>query len=119
MGNTVPDQAGTNTDSLANIADMAQLLLRAKNIKEYHSVLTTAGSLTFPNGIAIESGVVVQFKNKGVFDGKWIIQRVTIHLTDGKLMTEIEFRKCLDFTAVPPQNIHLVTQPSIGAPEEE
>jgi len=38
---------------------------------------------------------VVAFKNKGIFDGNWIIQKITLNLVDGKLMNEIEFRKCL------------------------
>jgi hypothetical protein len=117
MGDSIPSDAGTNAQSFLDTAEGAQMLLRAKNIKEYHSVLSTAGSLTFPNGIAIDSGVVVQFKNKGMFDGKWIIQKVTLHLVDGKLVVEIEFRKCLIFPG-PGTNVKFIynTQvPPVGA----
>jgi hypothetical protein len=94
MSDEVP--ADTETDASDQQAAMqaALALLRSKNIKEYHSVLTTS-SLRFPNGKEIVSGVVVAFKNKGPFDGNWIIQKVTFRLIDGKLMNEIEFRKCL------------------------
>jgi hypothetical protein len=109
MGEDVPSTVGNDQDTLDSTADMAKLLLRAKNIKEYHSVLNTAGSLTFPNGVAIESGVVVNFKNKGVFDGKWIIQKVSIHLVDGKLESEIEWRKCL-IPVSPGYNVKYISQ---------
>jgi hypothetical protein len=111
MGDEVPAEPGQDGQTLDYVANEAQLLLRAKNIKEYHSILTTAGSLTFPNGIAIDSGIVVTFKNKGIFDGNWIIQKYTLHLVDGKLMSEMEFRKCLIFPDKP-ANVQYVTQPS-------
>jgi hypothetical protein len=112
MGDEVPSEVGQNGESLDDTANDASLLLRAKNIKEYHSDLTTAGDLTFPNGVAIDSGVVVAFKNKGLFDGNWIIQKVTIHLMDGKLVTQINFRKCLIVSDIKKTNIQYVTQPS-------
>jgi hypothetical protein len=111
MGDAVPSEVGQDGETLNDVANEAQLLLRAKNVKEFHSVLSTAGSLTFPNGIAIDSGVVVAFKNKGLFDGNWIIQKFTIHLTEGKLVSELEFRKCLIFPDKP-ANVQYVTQPS-------
>lgn len=109
MGDEVPSEVNTNEVTEEDSRDQAQLLLRAKNIKEFHSVLTTAGSLTFPNGVAIESGVVVAFKNKGLYDGNWIIQKVSIRLTEGKLQVEIDWRKCLSFPSG--YNVKTVTQP--------
>jgi hypothetical protein len=96
MPGDIPDLFGTNTNTQDSTANEAMAILRAKNIKEFHSVLSSAGSLCFPNGIAIESGIVVTFKNKGIFDGKWIVQKVTIHTSDGKLNSDIELRKCLE-----------------------
>lgn len=95
MGDEVPAEVGQDPNAQNEAAENAALLLRAKNIKEFHSILSTAGTLTFPNGVAIDSGLVVTFKGKGLFDGNWIIQKYTIHLTDGKLEAELEFRKCL------------------------
>jgi hypothetical protein len=99
MPGQIPGEQGPNTDTQQQTQDQAAGYLRAKNIKEFHSILTTAGSLCFPNGVAIESGAVVTFKNKGLFDGNWIIQKVMVHIGEGKLVTEIEFRKCL----IPPK----------------
>jgi hypothetical protein len=90
-----PPLYGTNPNTQDNTATEAMQILRAKNLKEFRSILTSAGSLCFPNGIAIESGIVVTFKNKGLFDGNWIIQKVTIHTSDARLNSDIEFRKCL------------------------
>ena len=90
-----PDLLDTTPDKQQAVDAQAEMILRAKNIKEFKSVLTLAGTLTFPNGVAIESGINVTFKNKGLFDGKWIIQKETLHITDNKFVTEIEFRKCI------------------------
>jgi hypothetical protein len=95
MGDEVPSDVNTDAEDQQSAMDLNLALLRSKNIKEYHSVLSTAGSLRFPNGVEIVSGIVVAFKNKGIFDGNWIIQKVTLRLMDNKLMNEIEFRKCL------------------------
>lgn len=112
MGDTVPEEPNSNQSDLIDAQEQASLLLRAKNIKEYHSILTTAGSLTFPNGVAIDSGIVVTFKNKGLFDGNWIVQKYMLHLVDGKLVSEIEFRKCIDFSKGKKYNVKYVQQPS-------
>lgn len=98
--NSVPDLGGKNAYTQDAMDEEAQMILRAKNIKEFHSVLTTAGTLCFPapSGVAIESGVVCTFKNIGLYDGNWIVQKVTIHTSDGKLIVEIEWRKCIDFS---------------------
>jgi hypothetical protein len=93
--NEIPDIAGTNSNSQAGNAEDAAMILRAKNIKEFHSVFTTAGTLVFPQSVAIESGIVATFKNKGLFDGNWIVQKVTISTSEAKLVSEIEWRKCM------------------------
>jgi len=96
--NTIPDLGGENGSTQDRMTTEAAMILRSKNIKEFKSVLTTAGTLCFPNGVAIDSGIVVTFKNKGLFNGNWITQKITIMTTEGKLVVEIEFRKCLDFS---------------------
>jgi hypothetical protein len=108
VADDIPDLYGDNTNTQDSTAAEAASILRAKNIKEFHSVLSSAGSLCFPNGIAIESGIVVTFKNKGIFDGNWIVQKVTIHTSDGKLNSDIELRKCL----VPVQGTTVTAQPN-------
>jgi len=91
----IPDLGGKNAYTQSGIDNEAEMILRAKNIKEFHSVLTTAGTICFPNGVAIDSGVVILLKNKGLFDGKWIIQKVTIHTSENKLICDMELRKCI------------------------
>ena len=111
MPGTPPPPLSQNPDDQQNSQDLAALLLRAKNIKEFKSVQTLAGTLVFPNGIAIESGACVNFINKGLFNGKWIIQKVTMHITENKFITEIEFRKCYDASKATTKNIQYVTNP--------
>jgi hypothetical protein len=108
MPGEIPTLYGDNTNTQDKLADEAVQILRAKNIKEYHSILSSAGSLCFPNGVAIESGIVVTFKNKGIFDGNWIIQKVSLHTSDGKLNSDIEFRKCL----IPAKGTTITDQPN-------
>jgi hypothetical protein len=95
MPGVIPDLQDTDPDKQQAIDEQAEMILRAKNIKEFKSVLTLAGTLVWPNGIAIESGINVTFKNKGIFDGKWIIQKETLHISENKFITEVEFRKCI------------------------
>jgi hypothetical protein len=95
MPGDIPPLYGDNPDTQDAMSNEVVSVLRSKNIKEYHSVLTTAAALCFPNGVAIESGIVVTFKNKGIFDGNWIVQKVTLNTSGGKLTTDIEFRKCI------------------------
>jgi hypothetical protein len=112
MPGEVPGLVGENTNTQDAAEEEAAMVLRAKNIKEFHSVLTTAGTLCFPNGVAIESGVVVTLKNKGIFDGNWIIQKVMIHIAEGKLISEIELRKCL--IPIKGTTIQYIEQPTVG-----
>jgi hypothetical protein len=95
MPGQVPPLQSTDPNAQEAGVEYANMVLRAKNIKEYKSTLTLAGTLVFPNGKAITSGINVTFKNKGVFNGKWIIQKEVLHIADHKLITEIELRKCM------------------------
>lgn len=74
---------------------MAASLLRAKNIHEYKSIITISGMLCFPNGVPIQSGEVILIKNKGLFDGKWIIHMVRFALLEGRMVVELDLRKCI------------------------
>jgi len=96
--NQVPGLGGENGFTQDAMDEEAQMMLRAKNIKEFHSILNCAGTIVFPTGVAIESGVVCTFKNIGLYNGNWIVQKVTIHTSEGKLVVDIEWRKCLDFS---------------------
>jgi hypothetical protein len=90
----------------ADVMDRAKAALRAKNIKEFKSVLNCAGLLCFPNGVAIQSGINVEFVGKGIYNGKWIIQKEVLHITENKFVTELEFRKCID----PEPTTEVITQ---------
>lgn len=96
--NEVPGLGGDNGFTQDAMDEEAMMMLRAKNIKEFHSVLTCAGTIVFPKGVAIDSGIVCTFKNIGLYNGNWIVQKLTIHTSEGKLIVEIEWRKCLDFS---------------------
>jgi hypothetical protein len=113
MPGTLPEVVDTKPVDQQDIDEQTAMMLRAKNIKEFKSVLTLAGTLVFPNGVAIESGINVTFKNKGLFDGKWIIQKETLHISDDKFITEIEFRKCI----VPIEGTTITEVPLPAAPE--
>jgi hypothetical protein len=80
----------------ADAVEYAKAALRAKNIKEFKSVLNCAGLLCFPNGVAIQSGINVEFVGKGIYNGKWIIEKEVLHITENKFVTELELRKCID-----------------------
>lgn len=75
--------------------DMANTLLRNKNIHEFKSIIAFSGMLVFPNGAPMQSGSTVTIANKGLFSGKWIIQMVRFAILEGKMVTELDLRKCI------------------------
>jgi hypothetical protein len=96
MPGTIPDLVTDDPAIQATAIDQAKANLRAKNTKEFKSTITCAGLLCFPNGVAIQSGINVTFANKGIFNGKWIIEKETLHIVEGKFITELFLRKCID-----------------------
>lgn len=101
LGGTVPPVADTDKSSVDNANEYAAAILRAKNIHEHRCLITWGGTLVWPNGKAIEAGTNLAFINKGIFNGKWIIQLVRMTITDNKFVTEVDLRKCIVPRALP------------------
>ena len=77
--------------------ELAVAYLRTKNMHEYRSTITFPGTGNYPGtNIAIVSGQVVNFANKGLYNGRWIVEVVKHTLIDSKLVTELELHRCID-----------------------
>jgi hypothetical protein len=91
----IPPAVSTNPDDQLSVQTLAKAYLRSKNTKKFRSTLICVGGLTFPNGVGIQSGIVVAFTNKGLYNGNWIIEKVTLEILGNNLVTKMDLRKCL------------------------